>query len=285
MRIQPRRVLLPAALVAVASLGGCAGPPTQREAAATEQLEQGRVAWRQGDYQAALEPLKAAAARGQVRALYALGYMHFYGRGVPQDRARGIEMIRRAAKAGDALAIEALGVIADARGISRQHRPSDRPASPGAAAEGPARVTTQDEIAAAHSPPADAEGTARAAPKQGIEDPTYGNVAGKGGMAWLRQRDPEHFTIELLAVRDRETVRRYRELYLTRSPPPEPVQVVEVVRRGRSWLLLVMGDYPDRAAARRVIEGLPPLLRAGKPQPLQFRGLIASGPQAALGGD
>lgn len=306
MKILPRRALIPA-LAATVLVGGCAGMPTEREAAAEAQLERGRAAWRQGDYQAAVAPLKAAAAQGQVRALYALGYLHFYGRGVPQDRARGIEMIRRAAKAGDPLAIEALGQIADARGISRKPEeagrtgdagPDDAPSSAKApaqtgdsvAAEEDGRVAETtgrgDGVRLPDTPPAGqaqvpAVGAAAPGETEG-EDVASGTTVDAG---WLKQRDPGHFTIELLAVRDQETVRRYRERYLTRSPPPEPVQVVEVVRRGRRWLLLVMGDYADRDRARQVIDGLPPLLKAGKPEPLQFRSLTASGPEAALGGN
>lgn len=100
---------------------------------------------------------------------------------------------------------------------------------------------------------------------------------------WLRSRDPAHFTIELLAVRDQATADRYRKAYLSRSPPPEPVRVLPAQRRGRRWLVLVMGDYPDEASARRVIEALPPLLRAGKPEPSRFANLVAAQPRTTLG--
>ncbi|MBA1146926.1 SEL1-like repeat protein [Ectothiorhodospiraceae bacterium WFHF3C12] len=282
MDIGPRRALV-AALAGLALLTGCAGVPTERAPSAGERLEQGREAWARGDYEAALEPLRSAAAQGEARALYALGYLYFYGRGVDQDRARGIEMIRRSAKSGDPLAVEALGRIADARGISR--KPMDDDVRGGAAPAAGGR-TSQANMAPppATDPAASGDGSAveggteSAAPKPG-DAADSGEPAGK----WLSQRDPEHYTIELIALRDRDTVQRYRDLYLSRSPPPQPVQVVETMRRGVRWLLLVMGDYADPEEARRAIDALPPLLKAGKPKPLQFRNLSVSGPQAALG--
>lgn len=275
-------------MAALALLTGCADTPERGGEAAAKQLELGRRAWRQGDYEAAVPPLKSAAAQGEVRALYALGYLYFYGRGVPQDRARGIEMIRRAAKAGDALAIEALGMMADARSRSEAPAAGQSPGADAGRGGTAAGEGTGHEAAAIAAGAADGAQAAAAAPGNPPETPMVDResvaAADESHARWLAQRDPQHFTIELLAVRDRTTVQRYRDLYLTRSPPPEPVQVVEVVRRGRRWLLLVMGDYPDRDAAKAGIERLPPLLKAAGPEPRRFSSLTASGPEAALGG-
>jgi septal ring-binding cell division protein DamX len=188
--------------------------------------------------------------------------MYFHGRGVSEDRSRGMELIRRSANQGDPKAIEALGVIASARQraeqISQQTLPrrlSEKRTALTSPDEGRASATTTKRPQLAQQPERAAE-----APERELQ------VADQ----WLAERDSRHYTIELLAVRELKTADRYRQLYLRRNPPPESVKVVEAQRRGRRWLLLVMGDYPDERTAQEVLADLPPLLKAANPSVRRF---------------
>ncbi len=71
-------------------------------------LQEGIRSFEVQDYRHAFIRLKPAAERGQPDAQYAVGYMYYYGQGVVENRTKALEWIKRAAKAGQPDAIEAL---------------------------------------------------------------------------------------------------------------------------------------------------------------------------------
>lgn len=108
-----RALLIVLAALALLS-AGCASMGSGGSAAS---LADARRAFLEQRYGEALPLLQSAARDGDARAQYAIGYMFYNGYGVEEDLDRAMTWIRRAANAGDPLAVEALGRIA--QGLSR----------------------------------------------------------------------------------------------------------------------------------------------------------------------
>ena len=77
----------------------------------TPELRAGKSAFVGGDFKQAFRQLLPIAVKGCSEAEYAIGYMYYYGYGVPQDSESGIFWITRAAEQHYAPAIKALEVI------------------------------------------------------------------------------------------------------------------------------------------------------------------------------
>lgn len=77
------------------------------------------------------------------------------------------------------------------------------------------------------------------------------------GNAWLHSRQPNRYTIQLIAATEAEPLRNYlREHGLTHR-----AALLTVNRNGQPWHVVVLGDYPDRSSARAALERLPQVLR------------------------
>jgi hypothetical protein len=77
----------------------------------TKTIEEGREAYKKGDYKTASRIFEALAERGDVEAQFRLGEMHSRGQGVPRDEAGAVKWYRMAADQGHAGAQTNLGVI------------------------------------------------------------------------------------------------------------------------------------------------------------------------------
>jgi TPR repeat protein len=72
-------------------------------------LEDGEVAYRSGDYAAAMNYWRALADQGNARAQYDIGLMYELGQGAPQDYEQALYWYLRAGKQGNASAQYELG--------------------------------------------------------------------------------------------------------------------------------------------------------------------------------
>ncbi len=80
-------------------------------ACAGQILKQSGQDYNKGDYPAALEKLMPLAENGDAKAQYAVGYMYYYGQGVPMNKGLGEIWIDRAADQGLPAAMKAQDVI------------------------------------------------------------------------------------------------------------------------------------------------------------------------------
>lgn len=98
------RILSPAVVLITAFLlmgvSGC-----------SKTIEEGRDAYKKGDYKAAYRIFKPLAERGDVGAQISLGEMHKKGQGVPKDDAGALKWYRMAAEQGNAEAQNRLGIF------------------------------------------------------------------------------------------------------------------------------------------------------------------------------
>ena len=70
-------------------------------------VQQAKAEYENGYYKTAFYRLLPAAADGDKEAQYALGYMYYYGLGIPQDTQTGYFWIKRSADQGYGPAVKA----------------------------------------------------------------------------------------------------------------------------------------------------------------------------------
>lgn len=157
--------------------------------------------------------------------------------------------------------------LADAEPATEETPKEFAPAQTSASADAEARNAAATAPAATESAPA---GTATAVTEPASEgdsgaatdavaaltdtEGTTGDTAAQTDEAWLASRPAEHYTIQLLAARERSTVDRF----LAQNPQIEgDVRIVRSARGGEAWYRLFLGDYPDRDTARNALAALP----------------------------
>ena len=102
---------------------------------------------------------------------------------------------------------------------------------------GPAPATA---VKPADTPPA----AAPTAPRSTGESATT-PIAESGGTAWLDSRPGAHYTLQLVAARDRAALEKFVRTHAIQPPHAIFVRTLN----GAAWYSLVAGDYPDREAA------------------------------------
>jgi TPR repeat protein len=90
-----------------ALLLSCSSKKTKEET----PLMQAETAYSKGEYSKAAEQLMPLAKAGDSQAQYTLGYMYYYGQGVPRDRNQGQFWMQQSAKQGNKTALQALELL------------------------------------------------------------------------------------------------------------------------------------------------------------------------------
>lgn len=101
-------------------------PPKQAKImspATQSELALGKRLFQDGYYKRAMEQLLPLATEGVMEAQYAVGYMYYYGYGVPQDTASGNFWIKRSADQNFEPAIKALAIIHGNHQKFAKHKP------------------------------------------------------------------------------------------------------------------------------------------------------------------
>jgi septal ring-binding cell division protein DamX len=129
----------------------------------------------------------------------------------------------------------------------RKPEPEAEPPAP-AVAITPAPV----EAAASEPPAAKPEPAPKTAPRQ----------AALLDMAWLRERQGTHYTLQLAGARDRASL----QVLVKRHDLSGKCLIFERDLKGRPWYSLVCGDYRDRPAAVQARDVLPRTLRKAWPR-------------------
>ena len=104
-----RYLLIVCALIAT----GCTSISSEEARYANNpQLQVARDQFMRQDYESAAITLIPLAKEGNADAEYSLGYLYYYGMGVPQNPNYGRQLIQSAAEQGNERAIEALTALA-----------------------------------------------------------------------------------------------------------------------------------------------------------------------------
>ncbi|MDX1487963.1 MAG: tetratricopeptide repeat protein, partial [Acidiferrobacterales bacterium] len=85
-------------------------------------FDEGLAAYNRGDYTTAVREWRPLAAQGDADAQNKLGFMYYFGQGVPQDYAEALNWYRRAAEQGFAYAQFSLGFMyAKGQGVPKDY--------------------------------------------------------------------------------------------------------------------------------------------------------------------
>ncbi len=80
-------------------------------------------------------------------------------------------------------------------------------------------------------------------------------------VAWLLEQNPRHYTIQLVAGRDRSTIRQF----IRSHGPADGAVYFRTIRDGREWYALVYNSYGSRAEASAALNRLPRAWRKYRP--------------------
>jgi DamX protein len=144
--------------------------------------------------------------------------------------------------------------------------PEDAPVSEGAAEESVvADNKTEEPVASVEADVLKKEAEARSEevlPKEGKLETV--SIAGVKDAKSLLAKNPDRYTLQLLAVREREALERF----VKKHPELRGLSFFEFKRNGVTWHALLYGDYPSLKAAKRAAKRLPKSFRTPWPRKL-----------------
>ncbi len=124
--------------------------------------------------------------------------------------------------------------------------------------------TTPDDPAPPEPTPPVTEETATAPTpptETGAGTPLPPILATLRGPDWLLQRDPAHYTLQLISTPDPRALLDFAH----RHRLEKQAAYYRFQRQGSPWYALVLGEHPDRSTAERARAALPPELRRQAP--------------------
>jgi hypothetical protein len=202
------------------------------------------------DFDQAFQWYSKAAKGGNVDGLYNLGIFYYYGWGVERDMTMAAQYLAAASALGDGPAEEALQqVLAEIEGEG----------APVEADSGEVPLKTGETIAVEAAPtdestaPTETIAVEAAPPDDAIGTETIAIEPLLRGEDWIREQDPNHYTIQVMALRDRalleDLIAGYEEL--------APFAIYTVQKNANPLHVLVQGSYPDADSARAVQNRFP----------------------------
>lgn len=198
--------------------------------------------------------LTLAAEMNHPGAQNKLGFLYSLGQGVKQSNSQAFKWWQLAADQGDEVAQFNLGVMyRDGLGVApspeesmkwfREAASNGDPVSIGIVAEADAPDTVQNDVAAvgrSYNEPSDSI-------PESVDDPYA------AGEAWIAERDPAHYTIQVIALSQPEKLHQF----ITDQPGLEPFAIYRQSKYKKPLWVLVQGDYPDLNTARLALQTFP----------------------------
>ncbi len=87
--------------------------------------------------------------------------------------------------------------------------------------------------------------------------------------AWILKQNPEHYTLQLVAGNNINTLRSF----IRQHPLDEPLAIYHTTRKGKAWFGLIRHSYPDKQTALEARRQLPAALRQQNPWVRPFSAL------------
>ena len=213
------------------------------------------------DYAQALEWYRKSARGGNADGLYNLGIFYLYGWGVEPDRAMAKQYLASASALGDVASEDALQQLLAEEAAEEAARQA---AAEAAAEEAfperwePVSIVLEELPGEVEQAPGDAEDAlAPAEPETETslaEEPDTEQAPVVRDEAWILAQDPEHYTIQVMALdsvdRVLEVIDGYERL--------APYAIYRLANEGRPLFVLVQGVYAEVEAARAARDAFPP---------------------------
>lgn len=212
----------------------------------------GLDAYQQGDYETALAEWKAVAARPENaenlavyrEALYAIGMLYWQGEGVEQDYVMSVVWLKQAADINHPGAQTKLGYLYTmGQGVPRNYGEAARYFQLAALQGDPDARHNLDMLSQQGLLPAQETTVAAAAPLPGPD----------ADEAWILRQDPEHYTIQVIALSAVEKL----DDFIAENPDWAPFAVYRQVRYEKPLWVLVQGVYEDVETARSARDQFP----------------------------
>ncbi|HVV68326.1 MAG TPA: SPOR domain-containing protein [Gammaproteobacteria bacterium] len=192
-----------------------------------------------------LDELQQAADAGDPDAQYALGYMYYYGKGVPQNTQTALNWLKRAAVQGQSQAISAMSLLG-------QNTPAPQQTM--------TYVPSQN-----YAPPTNRSNSARKTSTPGNVNTTVTTtttlVSETGGQPLSKAQTGHYYTIQLLGASNKDTLNNYINTYHLQGK----TTYYQTKHQGKTWYVLVYGNYQTHDEAQAAIASLPAAVRAKKP--------------------
>jgi len=221
----------------------------------------------QGVQQSDFEALKwthMAANQGDVDAQYNLAVMYRDGQGVVADSEMALKWFREAANNGDQVSADVManyekyGWPTDGKVEKQPIESLDQSVSEGSAESTPLEEPV-DVVLKKVEVLADETETSNYQPEPAPTDKADKAPAkfeAKNDEEWIRQRDPQHFTIQVIALLSQEKLHSFIEA----NEDWAPFAIYRQVWKNQPLFVLLQGDYGSveeaRAAAARFPSGL-----------------------------
>lgn len=274
------------ALALSALLTGCAHKPPQDSAASgtfagTKACQSNVFLQRYG---CSLDRVEQAAESDDPDAMYALGYMYYYGIGTVKDKDTAIVWIQRAAGLNQPLAIKAMDIIyhksfprQGSASMSKQHLakkglPNLEPkgdtlqtgrqqfamqkksaAVPDAIQQAkrikPANKLLADKTAAPQPVAAAANGDSNWV---GANKPAEQVVASHTAEG-ITEKGKKHYTLQIMATSQIDAIKQF----LARHPLGPQASYYHTYYQNKNWYVLIYGDYASVAQAKLAMQQLP----------------------------
>lgn len=185
------------------------------------------------------EQLEQAAEAGDPDAQYALGYMYYYGNGVPQDRQKAGNWIKRASVQGQEQATKALALIGPADTSTQTTSPTVKPESTVARTTNAPQTATQGATSAGMAP-----SDSLLAEEQHI-----------------LSLPSDYYTVQVLGSYNEKEVAEFIHKYNLKGK----AAYYRGDNKGKDWYVVLYGFYPTSAEAKAAIPTLPEGVQKQKP--------------------
>lgn len=219
-----------------------------------------------------VQQLQQAAEAGDPDAQYALGYMYYYGKRVPQNTQEAMQWIKRASVQGQEQAVKAMALLSGTNSPQKTSPPNQDIASTATSSVNTKNASTEPAKSA----------SSNVAAKSSTTEPTVSNTttttlsstAGTGKMTsfnginslvpqgqQLLDVPSSYHTVQLLGSSSEKEVLAY----INANQLQGKVAYYRGDNKGKDWYVVLYGLYKTRSEAQAAVSGLPESLKKKNP--------------------
>jgi DamX protein len=131
--------------------------------------------------------------------------------------------------------------------------PGEEMASPAVEKEQVGEDVVEEAVATVESPESLASEDSAESPGRVEPEKSLTEQGGDSATSWVMTRSPSHYTLQLIAVENLDSLQRY----IAKNGLGDEARTFRMMRKGKPWYTLLWGDFPDRASAQKATSGLP----------------------------